>query len=89
MIKSADGSAGLLHQITTPTMWRGGVQILVEEEENAFLLDRREAKKKEWAKHWQCNEEIQSVQDKPWRNEELKECEEALPRLKDDDMEKA
>ena len=28
MIKSAEGSAGHLHKITTPTMWRGGVQIL-------------------------------------------------------------
>ena len=29
------------------------------------------------------------MQDKPWRNEELKECEEALPRLKEGDLEKA
>ena len=28
MIKSADGSAGLLHKITRPTAWRGGLQIL-------------------------------------------------------------
>ena len=26
---------------------------------------------------------------KPWRNEELKKCEEALPRLKEGDLEKA
>ena len=29
------------------------------------------------------------MQNKPWRNEELKECEEALPRLKEDDLDKA
>ena len=28
------------------------------------------------------------MQDKPWRNEDLRECEEALPRLKEDDLEK-
>ena len=37
---------------------------------------------------WQCNEEIQNMQDEPWRNEELSECEEAL-RLKDGDLKKA
>ena len=29
------------------------------------------------------------MQDKPWRNEELSEGEEALPRLKEGDLEKA
>ena len=29
------------------------------------------------------------MQDKSWRNEEWKECEEALPRLKEGDLEKA
>ena len=28
MIKSAEGSAGLLHKITEPTAWRGGTRIL-------------------------------------------------------------
>ena len=28
------------------------------------------------------------MQDKPWGNEKLKECEEALPRLKESDPEK-
>ena len=31
--KSADGGTSLLHKITKPTAWRGGVQILTEEEE--------------------------------------------------------
>ena len=81
MIMSAEGGAGLLHKITKPTMWRGGVQILKEEEEDARLSDRCEAKKKEWAMHWQCDESVQNVEDKPWKNEELKKSEEALPRL--------
>ena len=80
MIKSAEGSAGLLHKISKPKAWRGGVQISEKEEADARLLDRCEAKRKEWSKHWQCNEEIQ----RPWRSEELRECEEALPRLKGD-----
>ena len=33
MIKSAEGSAGLLHKITKPTAWRGSTQILEREEE--------------------------------------------------------
>ena len=53
MIKSAEGCAGLLHKITKPTMWRGGMQILKKEEEDARLLDRCEAQRKEWANHWQ------------------------------------
>ena len=89
MIKSAEGSAGLLHKIQKTTMWRGGVQILKKEEEDARLLDRCEAKRKEWAKHWQCDEEIQNMQNKSRRNEELKECEDALPRLKEGDLDKA
>ena len=62
MIKSAEGSAGLLHKITKSTIWRRGVQILRKEQEDARLLDRCEAKKKECAKHWQCDEEIQYMQ---------------------------
>ena len=56
MIKSADGSAGLLHKITKPAAWRGGAQISEKGEEDVRLLDRCEAKMKEWAKHWQCDQ---------------------------------
>ena len=82
MIKSADGSVGLLHKITKPTAWRGGAQILKKEDEDARLLDRREAKRKEWEKHWQCDENIQNLENRPWKNEEVRRLEEALPRLK-------
>ena len=67
MIKSAEGSAGLLHKITKLTASRDGAQILEKEEEDARLLDRCEAKMKEWAKHWQCDEEVQNMEDKPWK----------------------
>ena len=70
MIKSADGSVGLLHTITMPTPWMGGAQVLEKEEEDARLLDRCEAKRREWAKHWQCDEDVQNA-------------EEALPRQKE------
>ena len=89
MIKRAEGSAGLLHKITKPTMWRRGVKILKKDEEDANLLERCKAERREWSTHWQCNEEIHNMQNKPWRNDELKECEEALPRLKECDLEKA
>ena len=46
-------------------------------------------KEKECAKHWQSGEEIQNLRNKPRRNEELKKSEEALPRLKGGDLEKA
>ena len=79
MIKSAEGSAGLLHKISKP---RGGLQILVNEDEDARLLDRCEAKRKEWAKHCQCDEDVQNVKEKLWKDEELRSAEEALARLK-------
>ena len=89
MIKSAEGSAGLLHKFTKPTAWRGGSKILKKEEEDAMLLDRCEAKRKEWARHWQCEESMQKLGDKPWKNEELGKLEEALPRLKECESEKS
>ena len=89
MIESAEGSTGLLHKISKPTAWRGGAQILKSEEEDARLLDRGEAKMKEWAKHWHCDESVQNSEDKPWKNEELRKWEEALPRLKECELEKA
>ena len=65
MIKSAEGSAGLLHKTTKDTAWRGGAHILKKEEEDAKLLDCCEAKRKEWAKHWQCDESAQNMEDMP------------------------
>ena len=69
--------------------WRGGGQILNEEEEDAKPIARCEEKRNEWAKHWQCDTEVQNLKDKPRRNEELWNLEEDMPRLKEGDPEKA
>ena len=71
MIASAEGGACLLHSITKPTAWRGGVQVLEEVERDAKPLQRCEEKRKEWAKHWKCNSEVQDMEDKPRMNEKL------------------
>ena len=60
MIKSAGGSAGLLREITKPTAWRGGVQILMKEEENAQPMARCEEKSRVWAKQWHCDVDVQN-----------------------------
>ena len=49
MIKGAEGGAGLLNKITKPTAWRGGAPILRKKRTHARLVDRCEAKRKEWA----------------------------------------
>ena len=59
----------------------GRAQILKQGEEDARLLDRCEAKRKEWAKPRQCDESVQNLEDKPWNNKELKKLEEALPTV--------
>ena len=87
MIKSAEGSAGRLQKITKPTEKRGGAQILKKEEEDARLLDRCEAQRKECAKRWQCDENIKGFGEKTWENDELGKLEEALPRLKECELE--
>ena len=35
-----------------------------------------EAKRKGWAKRGHCDESVENMKDKPWRNEELKKLEE-------------
>ena len=44
-------------------------------------------RKKEWAQHSQCNKDVQNLEDKPWKNEELRSAEEALPRVKESHLE--
>ena len=59
-VRSAEGGTGLLHEITKPTAWRGGVQILKEEEQDARPMDRCEERRKEWARHWHCDANAQN-----------------------------
>ena len=54
-MNSAEVGTRLLQKITKSTAWRGGVQILKEEEEDVKPLARCDEKRKEWAKHWQCD----------------------------------
>ena len=89
MVKSAVGCAWLLHGITKSAAWKGGVQISKKEQEDARPMDRCEENKKALAWHWQCDEDEQSLNEKPWKNEELKKEEDALPRLGESDLEKA
>ena len=84
MIKSAEGSAGLLHKITSPTAWREGAQILKKEEEGWTVVMQR----------GKSGQSISSVMGANFgghalENEELKKSEEALQRLKECDLEKA
>ena len=72
IILSAEGSAGLLHKISKPTAWRGGAHILKKEEEDVRLLDRCEAKRKNGQSIWKCNESVQNLEDKLWKNEKSK-----------------
>ena len=63
MTASADGGTGLLHKITKPRAWREGVQIVKEEEKDAKSSARCEEKRKEWAKHWQRDREVQDQKE--------------------------
>ena len=46
MIASAEGGSGWLHRISEPTVWREGIQIREEEDDNR-PMERSEEKKKE------------------------------------------
>ena len=74
------GRQGFCTHARTHSMERRNTDL--EEEEDARLLDRCEEKEKEWATHWQCDVSVQDMKDKPWKHEELKKLEEALPRPK-------
>ena len=50
--------------------------MLEELDEDAKLVRRCEEKRREWARHWHYDSEAQSMEDKPWRNVELKSSKE-------------
>ena len=79
MIKSADGGTGFLHKI--PNQRR--------EEVDAKPLARCEEKRKEWAKHCQSDTMGQDLQDKSWRNGELKTLDGDMPRLLEKELQMA
>ena len=66
------------------------MQILKEEEEDdAKLVAGCGEKRKELANRWQCDTKVQDLNDKPWKNEEMKNSEEDVPRFKEGDVERA
>ena len=42
------------------------------EEEEECIFRAVEEKGIQWAQHWQCESELEKLEDKPWRNEEFK-----------------
>ena len=78
---SAEGGASFVHRITKPAV-RRGLQVPEELEKDAKPVRKCQEKRKEWTKHCQCDSEVQSMEDKPWKNEELRSSEEGLPKLK-------
>ena len=90
MIASAEGGTGLLRKITKPTARRGGVPIL-HEEENVKPSARCEEKRKELAKHWHSDTEVQvkKKKNRSWRNRELQSLEAGMPSLRQGEFEKA
>ena len=71
MIQSAEGSAGPLHKITKPTMWRGGVQILKKKTRGCQIVVRRRGKNGQSVRN--VTRKYRICKNKPWRNEELEE----------------
>ena len=61
------------------------MQVLEKVVGDAKPLKRCEEKRKECAKHcWQCNMEVQDLEDKPWKNEDPRSLDEGLPRLREE-----
>ena len=50
---------------------------------------RCEEQMMEWTRHWQCDTEVQDMEDKPWMNEECGGFMEGPPRLKEHFWEKS
>ena len=77
------GKSRFLHKIPKSAAWKGGLRVLEECEEDVKHMTRCEEKRKEWAKRWQCDSALQSMEDKPWRTGELRSREELLPQNKE------
>ena len=56
---------------------------------DAKPMKRYEEKSKERPKHWQCDMDVQDLEDMRWRKEDLRSLEEGLPRLKEGNLERA
>ena len=83
MIACAQGGTFQLHKITKPTAWRGGVQILNEEQEIVKPSARCEEKRKELAKHWHSDTEVQVQKT---GHGEVGSCKKGMPRLRESEL---
>ena len=68
MIKSAEGSAGLLHKITKPAAWRGGAQIWEKEDEDVSdcWTDVKQ-RGKNGQSIGNVTKALQYMEDNPWK----------------------
>ena len=46
-------------------------------------------KKQKWTEHWQCGEDVQKLEDAPWKKEKSRRQEEGLLRLKEENLQTA
>ena len=92
MIKSAEGSAGLLHKITKPPAWRGGAPILKKKKKKQKRMSRRwtDVTQEKMGKNIGSVTKVCSLRRTSLgrMNEELKKLEEALLRGKEGKFEK-
>ena len=87
--RTNDFGCRFLSQNLEAGCWRGGLQVLEDLEEDAERMRRCEEKRKERARHWQCDSDVQSAEERPWRNEELTNLEEGVPQLKEESLQRA
>ena len=72
MISGGERGAGFCINSPRTSCVERGLQVLEELEEHAKPMKRCEEKREEWAEHWQCDFEVQGLEDMPWRSEGLK-----------------
>ena len=80
ILSAEGGGAKILHQVTEPTPWTGGLKLFRTPEEDATEDARIAIKFQGWSKRGQVGEERQD-KCKPWEDQELRIKEEALPSL--------
>ena len=84
LFESAEGRGKVLHQTTTQTAWRGGMQLTGDVEQYVRFEGRIQHKFAEWKEHWHVGEEAQCGK-KPWTDMQLG-SEEAMLAVKELDL---
>ena len=78
-----------MHDIKKPTAWRGGAQIQTMKKKMQGCWNVVKQREKSGQRIGSVMRTCKNLEDRPWANEELKKSEEALPRLKECEQEKA